>query len=322
MREWNNVFILNKNKLFKLRDKDLQEKLNEFFGSNLYQKAIDLAISEKCNKTKIIEYYCKYGDYLYNKGEFNQAMGQYLQTIDINSTIKPSYVIRKFLDAQKIKNLTQYLSVLHSKGKPTADHTTLLLNCYTKLKDRTQLTKFINKKEYKFDIDTAIHVCREAGLLDHARSLALSKMYGIEDAVIYLYELLHLFHEIITHYRDKKDNKEIIRTCQQHYNSYKSLWINAFTYFIHQVKDNNINNNTNNNNNNNNINNNNSFDDDIDIDDDDDLDDDDLDIDNNNLDDIKSNNDDNDDRYDLISCIKLCLNLVNMLYMVDMVYSW
>eukprot|EP01084_Bolivina_argentea_P054152 99324_1 len=408
--EWGSVFILTNKYLIKLRDKDLQEKLNEFFRNNLYEKAIQLARSEGCPQTKIIEYYCKYGDYLYEKQDYNQAMEQYLQTIDKHSTIEPSYVIRRFLDAQKIKNLTEYLARLHKYGQPTSDHTTLLLNCYTKLKDSSKLNEFINIDEsstsndanenvkYNFDINTAIRVCREAGLLQHARSLAkqnkqhqiyldilleeaaksqknlrkyqdalkyikklsfldadksmkrigktlienepkgttelikvlctsfdnndqhkanaeefihlfvrqpselrdfleflidtepsncstvvyntlleiymreafnlkskkrfseyenisnqitrilrtetskydathalaLGKMYGIESAVIYLYELLHLYHEIISHYRDKNDSKLIIDTCQKFSSQDRSLWLTAFTYFINK----------------------------------------------------------------------------------------
>ena len=63
--EWGCVFILTKKKLEKLRDKDLQEKLNEFFRFNLYEKAIQLARSEGCDESKIIQYYLKYGDHLY-----------------------------------------------------------------------------------------------------------------------------------------------------------------------------------------------------------------------------------------------------------------
>ena len=439
--EWGSVFILTQNYLIKLRDKDLQEKLNEFFRNNLYEKAIQLARSEDCSQIKIIEYYCKYGDYLYEKQDYNQAMEQYLQTIDKNSTIEPSYVIRRFLDAQKIKNLTEYLARLHKYGQPTSDHTTLLLNCYTKLKDSSKLNEFINidddnnnsnnnKNQYNFDVSTAIRVCREAGLLTHARSLAkqnkqhqiyldilleeaakgqrnlrkyqdaldyiqrltfkqaeksikrigktlienepkgttelikvlctnfnenqakitneeeklidnnnnddqranpeefihlfvrqprelkdflefltenepsrcstivyntlleiymreafelktkkrtseyrtvesniarvlrteskydathalaLGKMYGIESAVIYLYELLHLYHEIISHYRDKNDSEKIIETCSRFSSQDPSLWITGFTYFINNEKENGGNNNNDNNNNN------------------------------------------------------------------------
>lgn len=52
-------------------------------------------------------------------------------------------MIRKFLDAQRIHNLTAYLQALHRQSLANADHTTLLLNCYTKLKDSSKLEEFI-----------------------------------------------------------------------------------------------------------------------------------------------------------------------------------
>jgi hypothetical protein len=39
-----------------------------------------------------------------------------------------------FLDAERIHNLTSYLRALNERGLANGDHTTLLLNCYTKLK--------------------------------------------------------------------------------------------------------------------------------------------------------------------------------------------
>lgn len=55
-------------------------------------------------------------------------------------------MIRKFLDAQRIHNLTAYLQTLHRQSLANADHTTLLLNCYTKLKDSSKLEEFIKVK--------------------------------------------------------------------------------------------------------------------------------------------------------------------------------
>lgn len=77
-----------------------------------------------------------------------------------------------------------YLQELHALGLANADHTTLLLNTYTKLKDVTRLDTFIkteskrgndddgNNAELPFDLDTAIRVCRQAGYFDHAGYLA------------------------------------------------------------------------------------------------------------------------------------------------------
>lgn len=90
--------------------------------------------------------------------------------------------------------MTNYLQELHSKGLANADHTTLLLNCYTKLKDVSRLDQFIKVKEkscifkkylsnqsillvqtdtdLNFDLETAISVCRQAGYFEHAVYLA------------------------------------------------------------------------------------------------------------------------------------------------------
>lgn len=97
------------------------------------------------------------------------------------------------MDAQRIYNLTSYLQELHSRGLANADHTTLLLNCYTKLKDVSRLDEFIkvrysqamlyyhqihshickqNDEDLTFDLETAITVCRQAGYFEHAVYLA------------------------------------------------------------------------------------------------------------------------------------------------------
>ena len=90
--------------------------------------------------------------------------------------LEPSYVIRKFLDAHKIHHLTGYLQALHSKNLANEDHTTLLLNCYTKLKDKAKLDEFTEKDTVDFDVDIAIKVCRQAGYNKHA--LDLAKKHG------------------------------------------------------------------------------------------------------------------------------------------------
>lgn len=102
-------------------------------------------------------------------------MSQYMKTI---GTVQPSYVIRRFLDGQRINNLTSYLQELHTQKLANSDITTLLLNCYAKLKDATRLDEFVKTAsasasgELPFDLETAIRVCRQAGYFDHAVYLA------------------------------------------------------------------------------------------------------------------------------------------------------
>lgn len=78
--------------------------------------------------------------------------------------------------------MTTYLQELHALGLANSDHTTLLLNTYTKLKDVARLDSFIrteslrsvsaNPDELPFDLQTAIRVCRQAGYFEHASYLA------------------------------------------------------------------------------------------------------------------------------------------------------
>ena len=95
-------------------------------------------------------------------------MQQYLKAID---STEPSQVIRKFLDSQRINNLIEYLEELHDHDKANVDHTTLLLNCYAKLKDTHKLETFI-KSGTHFDLETAISMCRQGGYYDQACYLA------------------------------------------------------------------------------------------------------------------------------------------------------
>jgi len=107
--------------------------------------AIKLAYSSNYDVNKIMEIYKLYGNYLYSKKRaYDAAIKQYCNTIGY---LDPSYVISRFLDAQRIKNLTYYLEALHRRGHATADLTTFLLNCYTKLKDVEKLDQFINPEK-------------------------------------------------------------------------------------------------------------------------------------------------------------------------------
>ncbi|KAJ2161223.1 Vacuolar protein sorting-associated protein 11 [Coemansia sp. RSA 552] len=169
--EWGSVFVLGGHgSLDFFSEKDLLERLDILYRQNLYPLAVKMAQNGNYDATSVAGIYKRYGDWLYGKDEFDTAMSQYMQTIGF---VEPSYIIRKYLDAQRLGNLTSYLQELHTAGMATSDHTTLLLNCYTKLRDEERLNGFIHTQEdYQFDVDTAIHVCRQAGFYDQALYLS------------------------------------------------------------------------------------------------------------------------------------------------------
>lgn len=160
LKEWGAFYILDdENNLHHLDEKDLQSKLMLLFKKNLYDVAIRIAKSQQYDSDGLIDIFRQYGDHLYNKGDHSGAIEQYIKTI---GKLEPSYVIRKFLDSQHIEKLTSYLQALHKMGQASEDHTTLLLNCFTKLNKNDNLKEFIlmKDKDIDFDIDIAIKVCR------------------------------------------------------------------------------------------------------------------------------------------------------------------
>ncbi len=79
--------------------------------------------------------------------------------------------------------MIEYLEELHDHHKATSDHTTLLLNCYAKLKDVEKLEEFIKSPDdLKFDLDTAISMCRQGGYFDQAAFLA--RKHGEHELVV------------------------------------------------------------------------------------------------------------------------------------------
>ncbi|XP_064459798.1 vacuolar protein sorting-associated protein 11 homolog isoform X2 [Ornithodoros turicata] len=190
--EWGLLFILVQDgKLYCLQEKDTQSKLELLFKKNQYAMAISLAKSQQYDEDGLVDIFRQYGDHLSSKGDHEAAVQQYIMTI---GKLEASYVIRKFLDAQRIHNLTEYLQALHKKGLATEDHTTLLLNCYTKLQDDEKLSHFVMAKDTYFDVEIAIKVCRQAGYYDQA--LYLAEKHNCHD--LYLRIKLENCHDYLT----------------------------------------------------------------------------------------------------------------------------
>ncbi|KAI1488971.1 vacuolar protein sorting protein-like protein [Biscogniauxia mediterranea] len=178
---WGDLFILTQDgKISRYHEKSLQQRLELLYQRNLYPLAINLAQKSGMDAQQQNVIYRKYGDHLYQKGDYDSAMSQYIRAID---STEPSQVIRKFLDTQRIHNLIEYLEELHEHHKATADHTTLLLNCYAKLKDVEKLERFIKSEgDLKFDLETAINMCRQGGYFEQAAYLATK--HGENDLVV------------------------------------------------------------------------------------------------------------------------------------------
>ncbi|XP_055550391.1 vacuolar protein sorting-associated protein 11 homolog [Wyeomyia smithii] len=178
LTEFGSCYILTESKqILHLDEKDLQSKLNLLFRKNLYDIAVRIAKSNQYDADGLAGIFKQYGDHLYSKGDYSGSVDQYIKTIGF---LEPSYVIRRFLDARHIHYLTDYLQAIHKSGRASADHTTLLLNCFTRLDRTEQLQQFLENenKLNLFDVDVAIKVCRNASV---EQALALAKAHGKHD---------------------------------------------------------------------------------------------------------------------------------------------
>ncbi|EGF84319.1 hypothetical protein BATDEDRAFT_22251 [Batrachochytrium dendrobatidis JAM81] len=262
--EWGDLYIITKeNKIFRLHETDLDSKLSLLYAKHMYNLAISImtypptmihtigvktdfgtrtAISgttdastnkpDEAADSVIMDIHKRYGDYLYDRGEFDLSVRQYIKTI---GHLEPSYVIRKFLDAQRIYNLTAYLQALHDHQLANPSHTTLLLNCYTKLKDVNRLDAFITNPKLLFDVETAIRVCRQAGYFTHALKLAarfeqyewhlrvlIEDLQQYDEALVYLAKLprhqqikraLPMYGFVLVKHRPRRATEALVRAC-------------------------------------------------------------------------------------------------------------
>ncbi|KAK6539802.1 hypothetical protein TWF694_009992 [Orbilia ellipsospora] len=192
--EWGDIHILTSDsKIIRLKEKSLPDRLNLLYQRDLYPTALKLAQKSAITSTEITQINCRYADFLFSKGDYDNAMQQYVQAVE---GTQPSQVIRKFLDIQRIPNLIQYLEELHRHpGYVTTEHTTLLLNCYAKLKDVDKLEKFIRADTgQRFDLNTVILLCRQAGYF--AQAVYLARRNSQDDVVLdVLLDDMRKFHD-------------------------------------------------------------------------------------------------------------------------------
>jgi len=81
-------------------EKATPEKLDVLYRMNMYPTAIQVASAAALRPAAVMEIYCMYGDHLYKKCDWDGAIDQYSRTI---GHVEPSYVIRRFLDAQRVR---------------------------------------------------------------------------------------------------------------------------------------------------------------------------------------------------------------------------
>ena len=150
------IFAFSERTLSKFVEKPTASKLEIVLQKHLYDVAISIAKRDKSDD--LFSIHVKYADYLYNRGDFHNAIQQYIETIGF---LEPSFVIRRFLDGTRAAQLSTYIEALHAKKLINEFNTMLLLGAYLKMGNKEKIKQFVNNssKFKKFDIDGAIKVC-------------------------------------------------------------------------------------------------------------------------------------------------------------------
>lgn len=150
--------------MFELREKELSEQLDILVKKRMFEWAAELAVQGGASPKASAEIYKEHGDALFGKRAHDQALAVYMKAVDLGLPLEPSYVVERYLDAQRIAHVAKYLKRLHEKNVAEREHTALLMKCYTKLKDAAALEVFLAETPItRYDVATAIEVLEGAG---------------------------------------------------------------------------------------------------------------------------------------------------------------
>lgn len=173
-----------------LAEIDVARKMELLITKEFYDVAKQIAESQRNVDPELrADILKQYGDYLYAKEKYGDAMDEYVETIGV---LEPSYVIRKYIQSTHLPLLTRYLEGLHSRSRgavANVTHTTILLNCYIKQKEEKKLMDFICREDVSFEPHNAISICRRGGYSEAALLMADKYAIAMESARILLYDM-------------------------------------------------------------------------------------------------------------------------------------
>ncbi|CAB3404657.1 unnamed protein product [Caenorhabditis bovis] len=192
-----------------LTEKNLNTKLDILFKKNLFDVALGIAKNSKDGSDHLKSIHAKYADYLYSKGDYENAIDQYKETIGM---LEPSYVIKKYLDGSKLVQLCIYLEYLHDAGKENSHHTNILLNAYAKRGEKKKIMNFLNRLidgTRRADILDVFKILVQWNYLQEA-SLLATKFRLDNEALSVIIEKSHNY-SLAVKYISKKKTEEALK---------------------------------------------------------------------------------------------------------------
>ena len=187
--QWGALLILLEDNTMLIRTEiDDKSKIDKLCNCTQFEKAIEMANDLHLPPEVAANIHKLQGDQFYGAQKFDKAIEEYILTLGFT---EPSHVIQKFVEPHHANNLMKYLLQLQEKKLATKQHTTLLFNCYTKIRAdgllESAVKKFVaeaNDADTSFDVKTAVDVLKRNGYKGYAEDLA--KAYGQHNLYIQL----------------------------------------------------------------------------------------------------------------------------------------
>ncbi|KAH0794288.1 vacuolar protein sorting-associated protein 11 [Histomonas meleagridis] len=180
--QWGALIMVQSDKrVLMFSEVDDQVKVDRFCQKNLFKLALTIANELHLGEEVIANIHKLQGDFFYSAAKFEDAIDEYIQTIGF---VESSHVIQKFVEPHHAQNLMKYLDALQKRKLASKQHTTLLFNCYTKIRATGLLEEAVAKfvkaaqrgEEPNFDVETAVDVMKRNNYQKQAEELA--KAYG------------------------------------------------------------------------------------------------------------------------------------------------
>lgn len=123
----------------------------------VYLAIFKFRLAKREKSSELAPIYFKHADYLYKRGNFENAIQNYIETIGY---LEPSHVIEKFIHGTRAAQLATYLEALHKRSAATENHTLLLLGAYLKMGSKDKVNNFVEKAiTFKnLDVEEAVKV--------------------------------------------------------------------------------------------------------------------------------------------------------------------
>lgn len=218
--------------ILRFEEAPLESRVRMLISRHLHSSAIQLAKIESsplpsAPSQLFTDAVQQYASFLMQKNDYDEAAEQLIGTI--GGSIEPSWVITRLVEQPGLRSgLRSYLEALHRAGQASFVHTRVLITCYRHDRARAAILSADHKSDPSDEhiiqfmtdvdwtepqVDTAIDICRDAGLFGVAEMVARKRQRNILLART-LVDDLDDVQSALAHLRELSDRSEALQIAE------------------------------------------------------------------------------------------------------------